>query len=142
MSEEKRQFCASVSVRHGEQRAKLELSPAEKHGGPEGFYRVRVSRRWLDMDNGEMRFVNRESLAVVVAEFALYGLQKPAPAPGIPCGSRVSVRREDGLFEGTWTNTEPILDYAGRWMVNVSLEGQRVFVPVENIIVHKERRRG
>ena len=62
--------------------------------------------------------------------------------PDIPINSRVSVRRADGLYEGTWTNTAPILDYAGRWMVNVSMEGQRVFVPVENIIVHKERRRG
>lgn len=57
-------------------------------------------------------------------------------------GPLVGLRCPDGLYEGTWTNTAPILDYAGRWMVNVSMEGQRVFVPVKNIIVHKERRRG
>lgn len=139
---DKRQFCASVSVRHGEHRAKMELSPAEQYGGPGGLYRVRVARRWLNLDNGEMRFVTRDVLAGIVADIALGSLNDPDPAPDIPCGSRVSVRRADGFFEGTWTNTEPILDYAGRWMINVSLEGQRVFVPVENIIVHKERRRG
>ena len=60
---DKRQFCASVSVRHGEHRAKMELSPAEQYGGPGGLYRVRVARRWLDLDNGEMRFVTRDVLA-------------------------------------------------------------------------------
>lgn len=90
MRKDNRKFRASISVRNGEERAKLELSPA----------------------------------------------------PNIPCPSRVSVLRADGLYEGTWTNTEPILDYAGRWMVNVSLGGKRVFVPVEDVKVHKERRCG
>ena len=90
MRKDNRKFCASIYVRNGEQRVKLEL----------------------------------------------------APAPDIPINSRVSVRRADGLYEGTWTNTEPILDYAGRWMVNVSLFGKREFVPVEDIVVHKERGRG
>ena len=58
---DKRQFCASVSVRHGEHRAKMELSPAEQYGGPGGLYRVRVARRWLDLDNGEMRFVELQA---------------------------------------------------------------------------------
>ena len=73
---------------------------------------------------------------------ALCDLEMPAPAPSIPCPSRVSVRRADGFYEGAWTNTEPILDYSGRWVVNVSLGGRRVFIPVEDIVVHKERRRG
>ena len=50
--------------------------------------------------------------------------------------------RADGFYEGTWTNTAPILDYTGHWMVNVSLGGKRVFVPVEEVVVHKEHRRG
>lgn len=62
--------------------------------------------------------------------------------PDIPCNSRVSVRRADGFYEGTWTNSEPILDYTGRWVVNVSLGGKREFVSVEDVTVHKERRRG
>ena len=142
MRKDNRKFCASISVRNGEERAKLELSPATLHGGSEGFYRVRLNRRWLDTENGAPRFFNRNGIALLAAELALCGLETPAPAPDIPCNSRVSVRRADGLYEGTWTNTEPILDYTGHWMVNVSLGGRRAFVPVEDIVVHKERHRG
>ena len=142
MAKDKRRFTGSVSIRAGETRFKAELSPAPLYGGPEGCYRIRLARRWLDTEDGAPRFFDRNGLALLATELAVCGLEAPAPAPDIPINSRVSVRRADGLYEGTWTNTAPILDYAGRWMVNVSLEGQRVFVPVKNIIVHKERRRG
>lgn len=142
MRKDNRKFCASISVRNGEERAKVELSPATLHGGPEGFYRVRLNRRWLDTEDGTPRFFNRNGIALLAAELALCGLEAPAPVPDIPINSRVSVRRADGLYEGTWTNTAPILDYTGRWMVNVSLGSRRVFVPVEDIVVHKERHRG
>ena len=142
MAQDKRKFTGSISVRTCGERVKLELSPASLHGGPEGFYRVRLARRWLDTEDGSPRFFDRDGIARLAAELALCGLEDPAPAPAIPCNSRVSVKMADGLYEGTWTNTDPILDYAGRWMVNVSLGGKRVFVPVEDVIVHKERRRG
>mgnify|MGYP001076845851 CR=1 FL=1 len=142
MAKDKRRFTGSVSIRAGETRFKAELSPAPLYGGPEGCYRIRLARRWLDTEDGAPRFFDRNGLALLATELAVCGLEAPAPAPDIPINSRVSVRRADGLYEGTWTNTAPILDYAGRWMVNVSMEGQRVFVPVKNIIVHKERRRG
>ena len=142
MARDKRKFTGSISVRTCGERVKLELSPASLHGGPEGFYRVRLARRWLDTEDGSPRFFDRDGIARLAAELALCGLETPAPAPDIPINSRVSVRRADGLYEGTWTNSEPILDYAGRWMVNVSLGGRRVFVPVEDVTVHKERRRG
>lgn len=142
MRKDNRKFCASISVRNGEERAKLELSPAPLHGGPEGFYRVRLARRWLDTEDGAPRFFDRDGLARLAAELALCSLETLAPAPSIPCPSRVSVRRADGFYEGAWTNTEPLLNHAGRWVVNVSLGGRRVFVPVEDVVVHKERRRG
>lgn len=142
MAQDKRKFTGSISVRTCGERVKLELSPASLHGGPEGFYRIRLARRWLDTEDGSPRFFDRDGIARLAAELALCGLETPAPAPDIPINSRVSVRRADGLYEGTWTNSEPILDYAGRWMVNVSLGGRRVFVPVEDVTVHKERRRG
>lgn len=141
MRKDNRKFCASISVRNGESRVKLELSPASLHGGPDGCYRVRLARRWLDTEGGEPRFLDRNGLARLAAQFALGGLEEPIPVPNIPCPSRVSVLRDDG-YVGTWTNTEPILDYTGRWVVNVSVDGKRVFVPVEAVIVHKERRRG
>lgn len=142
MRKDNRSFCASISVRNGASRMKLELSPASLYGGPEDRYRVRLNRRWLDTEDGAPRFFDRDGLASLAAELALCGLEAPAPAPSIPCNSRVSVRRADGFFEGTWTNSEPILDYTGRWVVNVSLGGKRVFVPVEDVTVHKERRHG
>lgn len=143
MRKDNRKFCASISVRNGEERTKLELCPAPLHGGPEGFYRVRLARRWLDTEGGAPRFFDRDGLARLIAELAVRGLETPAPAPNIPCPSRVSVRYwKNGVpcYYGTWTNTEPILDYAGHWVVSVSLDGKRVFVPVEDVFVGGGRR--
>ena len=142
MRKDNRSFCASISVRNGASRVKLELSPASLYGGPEDCYRVRLARRWLDTEDGEPRFFTRDGLTILVTELALSGLKASAPVPVIPCNTRVSVLRPDGFYEGTWTNTEPVLDYAGRWVVNVSLGGKRIFVPVEKVVVHKEGHRG
>ena len=60
MRKDNRKFCASIYVRNGEQRVKLELSPASQHGGPEGFYRVRVERRWLNTEDGRPRWFDRD----------------------------------------------------------------------------------
>lgn len=143
MPADNRKFCGSISVRIGTRRVKLELAPAPDYGGPEGMYRVRIDRRWLDAEGGEPRFLDREGLARLAADMALDALETPAPAPDIPCPSRVSVRFwKDDLphYEGTWTNTPPIRAYDGRWVVNVSLGGKRVFVPVEDVTVHGGRR--
>lgn len=142
---DKRQFCGSFSVKVDTKRVAFELSPAPLYGGPEGFFRVRTARRWVNTAEGKPRFFDRAALAALVVDAALGGLPEPAPAPYIPCPSRVTVRHwKDDLpfYEGTWTNTPPMLDHAGRWIVNVSLGGKRVFVPVEDVIVHKESRRG
>ena len=72
---------------------KLELSPASQHGGPEGFYRVRVERRWLNTEDGRPRWFDRDGLARLAAELAVCGLDIPAPVPAVPYPSRVSVRR-------------------------------------------------
>lgn len=145
MPGDKREFCGSFSVKVDTKRVAFELSPAALYGGAEGFFRVRMSRRWIDTAEGKPRFFDRAALAALVVDAALGGLPEPAPAPDIPCPSRVTVRvwRDDmPFYAGTWTNTPPILDHAGRWVVNVSLGGKRVFVPVEDVVVHKERRRG
>ena len=98
MRKDNRKFCASIYVRNGEQRVKLELSPASQHGGPEGFYRVRVERRWLNTEDGRPRWFDRDGLARLAAELAVCGLDIPAPVPAVPYPSRVSVRRvEDGF---------------------------------------------
>ena len=139
---QKRKFSASFSVRIDTKRVRFELLPAEEHGGPEGAYRVRVDRRWLDLADGSQRYVHREALAALIAECALNGLPEAPPAPDIPFPSRVSVRLwVDDLprYIGTWTNTAPILDASGRWVVNVSIDGQRCFVPCEDVTVHPQR---
>lgn len=67
------------------------------------------------------------------------------PAPDIPYPSRVTVRREvDGWphYYGTWTRTPPVLGYEGIWLVGVSLDGKVQFVPVDDVTIAKEQRRG
>ena len=143
MRKDNRKFCASISVRNGEERAKLELSPAPLHGGPEGYYRVRLARRWLDTEGGTPRFFDRDGLACLAAELALCGLETPAPRPHIPQDCRVTVRvwKDDfPQYYGTWTYSEPILDYSGRWLILVSVEGKRRFVPCDDVTPHEERR--
>lgn len=131
-----RQFSGTISVRIGTHRVKLELSPAPLHGGPEGEFRIRVARRWLDTPDGASRFFDRDNLAALLADTALNSLPEPTPMPDIPFPSRVTVRvwKEDvPYYEGTWTNTPPIRDVTGKWVVNVSVDGKRVFVPVEEV---------
>ena len=45
MTRPDKQFCGSIGVRFGTSRVKIELSPAENHGGPAGHFRVRLDRR-------------------------------------------------------------------------------------------------
>ena len=133
-----RKFCGSISVRIDTERVKLELSPAPLYGGTEGMYRVRAARRWLD-HAGAPRFFDRAGLAALIVECALGGLSEPPAPPEIPYPSRVSVKVwQDGLPDWlcAWTTTPPLLDYLGRWVVCVSLNGQRSFVPAEDVIVH------
>lgn len=140
---DKRKFPHSFSVRIDTRRTRFELSPAEDHGGPEGAYRVRLARRWLDAPDGSHRYFQREALAGLIAEVALEGFAATPEAPDMPYPCRVSVCRwVDGLprYIGTWTNSAPILDASGRWMVNVSVDGTRLFVPVEDVTVHPIRR--
>ncbi|WP_407844884.1 hypothetical protein [Desulfovibrio falkowii] len=140
-----RNFQHSFSVRIGTKRARFQLSAAEDHGGPEGAYRVRVDRCWLDAPDGSHRYFYREALAGLIAEVALDGLVATPPAPELPVSSRVSVHHWiDGLPQcwGTRTNSAPILDASGRWVVNVSdLAGNRIFVPVDDVTVHPDHRR-
>lgn len=137
--EEKRKICAQICVRYDTKSTRCELSRAENHGGPDGSFRVRVNRRWLDTAEGERRYFDAEALGALVASLLSDRGVEPQPVPVIPCPSRVSVVVwKNGLpqYIGTWTNTEPIQDVTGQWVVNVSLKGKRVFVPVADVRVH------
>lgn len=140
-----RKFCASFSVKIGTKRSRFELSPAPLHGGPEGLYRVRINRRWLDDAQGKARFLNRSMLADILVEAALGSLQPAPPMPDLPVKSRVSVRYwQSGMpmYAGVWTSTPPILAHDGRWMVAAFIFGKgMLFVPCDDVIPEKPRRR-
>lgn len=140
---DRRKFCASIGVRAGVERFKIEIAPAGEYGGQPGFYRLRVGRRWLNGPDGQPRFMDCAGIANFTAKTALCALEPPAPRPDIPQDSRVSVRVwKEGLsyYYGSWTYSEPVLDYSGRWLILVSIEGKRRFVSCEDVIPHKERR--
>jgi hypothetical protein len=141
MPTNKREFCGSISVRIDTQRRKLELSPAENYGGPEGLFRVRSGRRWLDTPEGAPLFFDRVRLADLVAVHA-FGEQTatlPDAAPVIPKGSRVSVKFwKDGHphVEGTYTSTPPYRGFDGRFYVwAITYAAGLIAVPVEDVTV-------
>ena len=138
--EEKRKICAQICVRFDTKNTRCELSRAENHGGPDGSFRVRVNRRWLDTAESARRYFDASAIGALVATLLTDQGAEPQPAPVIPCPSRVSVVTwKKGLpqYIGTWTNSEPIQDVTGQWVVNVSLGGKRVFVPVADVRVHE-----
>ena len=117
-------IAATFSVRVGSRRVRFEVSPAASHGGPEDAYRVRIDRRWHDLD-GKPLFLRR-------------------PAPEIPCPSRVTVEVwMDGFpcWLGAWTASPPILAHDGQWMVAVSYGGKVEFLPVKNVRISTKNRR-
>lgn len=128
-------------------RARLELAAASDWGGPAALYRVRLDRRWLDLpkdEGGGPRFMSLSDAGRLAAAMAL-GLEEKLPAkPDLPRGSRVSVLNGKSfagvqLREPTYTITEPIRAFDGRWYVPVLVVGQgRIMVAVEDLIV-KER---
>lgn len=142
---DKRKFCATICVKSDTNSTRHELAPAKDYGGPQGSYRVRIGRKWVGDPEGGRRFFDRVALAMLLVAEVTGCLEPPMPVPSIPYPSRVSVKlwSRSGLrYVGSWTNTEPIQDATGQWVVNVSVGGKRVFVPIEDVIVHEDRRNG
>lgn len=136
-------FTASFSVRVGSRRVRFELSPAASHGGPEDAYRVRIDRRWHDLD-GKPLFLRRPELAALLADYALGEVAAPAPAPELPYPSRVTVeiwKQGYPCWIGAWTASPPILAHDGQWMVAVSYGGEVEFLPVKNVRISTRRRK-
>lgn len=134
-----RLFSATVSARIGSRRVRLELSPAPLYGGQEGFYRVRVDRRWHDTADGKPMFMSADDVAAFIGHAVFEGDPSPKPAPAIPVGSRVTARLWNDAepeFLGTWTLSPPVLTHDGRWHVLVSTIRQGpIFVPCDDITV-------
>lgn len=157
-----RKFMATVCVKSGTTRARLELADAARHGGPAGRYRVRIDRRWHDQPDGAdasllspsvglargarptaAAWLDPTDVGTLVAAL-LAGSSVPdavPPRPDLPRGTRVSAPngRESGglpMRDSTRTATEPVLGYDGRWLVGVILCGRGVvMVPVDDLVV-------
>ena len=117
-------FCGSIGVRFGTNRAKIELSPAENHGGPAGRFRVRLDRRWYDLDDRKL-FLCPGEVAALAAEFAAGGEIRVKVPRGVPGASPV------------WTGyvaSAPIRAADGLWYVAVMVYGGVELHPVDNLV--------
>lgn len=147
MPKDNRVFIGSVSLRLEETRTKIDLSPAEEHGGEEGLFRVRIGRRWLDTPEGGKLFFDKIRLAELVAAhvFADVDATLPTAAPDIPCHSRVSVKFWHGgnpHSEAVYTATPFFRGFDGRFYVWVmTYEAGFICVPSKDVTLI-ERKRG
>ena len=146
MPKDNRQFFGSVSIRVEDTRSKLELSPAELHGGEEGLFRVRIKRRWLDSPEGKPLFFDKVRLAEFIAGhvFADAVATLPETAPDIPRNTRVSVKfwhKDMPHHEGVYTSSPPYRGFDGRFYVWVmTYAAGFIAVPVEDVTVIQRRR--
>ena len=168
MPKDKREFVGSVSIRVEETRRRLELAPAETYGGPEGLFRVRMGRRWVNADGlclsrsqgdaggkaprpkrgtpeGKPLFFDRARLADLIAAHA-FGesvTALPESAPDLPRNSRVTVKfQHRGLpwSEGVFTSSPPWRGFDGRYYVWVMTCAEGfIAVPTDDVIVRRER---
>jgi len=133
MTRPDKKFCGSIGVRFGTRRIKIELSPAENHGGPAGRFRVRLDRRWYDLDDRKL-FLCPGEVAALAAEFAAGGEITPVTVPDLPVKTRVKVPRG---VPGVWTGyvaSAPIRADDGRWYVAVMLYGGVELHPVDHLV--------
>ena len=126
MTRPDKKFCGSIGVRFGTSRAKIELSPAENHGGPAGRFRVRVNRRWYDRADGGHLYLSPGDAVALAAEFAAGGKIAPVAVPDLPVKARVKVPRGIPGASPYWSSyvaSAPIRSDDGRWWVAVVVYG-------------------
>lgn len=132
MTQDKRIFTASISVKNDTQRVKLELSPAELYGGATGLVRVRIGRRWLD------GFYTAEGVGALVAKLASGSVLSEPHPPDFPYGTWVRVHRpdDDEFLPHTTTviNKVPIRLFDGAFYVLVNVPDYGfILVPVYDV---------
>ena len=142
---ENRYFTKSLSVTQRGSEAQsvlIELSPAPIYGGPEGMYRVRVSRKWLKLpDKKKLFFSIKDVLDGPVAEALGVVREMPQTLSNIPVdlpyNTRVSVfcGKKNGLpvYCQGWTVMEPIQGNDGLFYVAVSYKGKREFLTFDKV---------
>lgn len=139
MRPDPRRFRASCVLRVDGKPVRIQLSPAEIYGGPEGAWRVRVNRRWHDGVDGAPLYMDRARLAEFMAGLLAAGPLEPTPRPEICADMRVRVWLPgDGELDVGepvmgWTYSEPILAHDGCWYVLVSAAGRRWHARCEDV---------
>lgn len=132
MTQNTRNFCGSISVKFGGKRTKLELSPAEEHGGPADMLRVRQGRRWLD------GFFNADGITALITSLASDAAPHEEAPPDIPQNTYVSVPIPGAAHKRyiTRTSTAPVRLYDGCFYVLVFIfEHGNCFVPCAEVQV-------
>lgn len=134
-----RKLLASFSVKVGTKRSRIELSPAELHGGPTGCWRVRIDRRWHDSPEGQTLCLDKERIAALVVDLVLGGPSDLLPSVAYPKNARAVVRYElDGVehCEQATLKSQPVRLYDGRNYVCVhTYERGTWFAPYESITI-------
>lgn len=144
---EKRIFTRTLCAKTGAKTvAKIEMFPAEQWAESAqeaaalaGRFRLRVNRRWLDLPEGGMAFLDARQIGMQAAALALGEIPALEAAPDLPRGSAVSAPTGRMIYgecetNGTRTVTEPIRGYDGRWYVAVLLWGKgTVFARVDEL---------
>ncbi len=139
MRPDPRRFPASCVLRVDGKPVRIQLSPAEIYGGPDGAWRVRVNRRWHDGVDGAPLYMDRARLAEFLAALLAAGPVEPTPRPEICDEMRVRVWLPgDGELEVGepvmgWTYSEPILAHDGCWYVLVSAAGRHWHARCEDV---------
>ena len=68
MTRPDKKFCGSIGVRFGTILMNNDLSPAENHGGPAGRFRVRLDRRWYDLEDQKLFLCADERDAALIRD--------------------------------------------------------------------------
>lgn len=119
MAQDKRKFLSTICVKSDTNNIRLELSPAEIYGGPEGHVRIRVGRRWTD------GFYTAEGVGALVARMASSEMLHLAQPPDLPYGTwvKVDIPEDDEFLPYTTKviNKTPIRLFDGAFYVLVNV---------------------
>lgn len=140
MGEQRKPVAVVLLKKPGKTTQKIEVFDAALWG--EAGWRLRRNGRWLGPERAHCQdlAVIGQRVTDALAELLEQAVPEPEEAPQLPKGSRVAVRNgtvcplRGELKDCTWTRTEPIRGYDGRWYVSVTLWGQgAVWVPVDAV---------
>lgn len=148
---EQRKKSAQVCVKNGANgNGTVEIFPASEWGGPDGLYRLRYRRRWIDGTHGDMRFYTAHEVGALVASllfdanFCAENSANEVPK-NMTYKTRVSVpngRDATSRDVTTIATEQPLRGADGHWYVGAHIIGRGVvMVPCDDVII-KECKEG